>query len=731
MRKKLLSLAALGIVGTLLLTACAGGSENENTAASQPAVSDAVLNGTSTVESVLYDSSTVGKQQRMQVYLPAGYDTTQDSYPVLYLINGGGTDDTAWTGGGNMQEIMDELIVTGTAKPMIVVMPDGGLNGPSEDAPGEDRGQDNGNFGGQGQNQQWDGGQPRGDNSGGNDGQGRNQGGWGNQGGWNGGGQAGGSQEINEEQAAAANEKRELFITELEQDIIPYIDSSYRTISEAKSRAVAGFSYGGAESLYAGVEHTELFNWIGVFSMGIQGGSSAGAQSVQGSGSSLTPEEFVNANSDFFADADKTNETIHLFWIAVGKDDQIISDGAQQLSETLDEYGITHMFKTTNGGHDMSNWQAYLKEFAARIFQAEPYAGTSVDVTESGSDVASATVASEDVETIYDSIIRMDTHLHVDVPMSNGQTLNDTIDLRVAMENAGMNAIGMTFAVDYVQLTEEGQAYDRFVNALTAMDKILEDNGLERTLTAAQMMGNFENGIPIVIQEVEGAHFLEGDVSRLQTAYDRGVRILDLFHDNDADPALGDVYTNAVVYGGLTELGEETLRECERLGILVDMAHASDDTVRDALAIATKPILISHTGLNTQLGNSQMAQFMLPRLISPELAKEVADAGGVIGVWPHLANTPEEYAANIKAMVDVVGIDHVTIGTDSKITPGYDERSGSFRQGSGTANHVFNDVDDNFYHSVITELVALGFTQEDIYKICGGNFLRVFEAATE
>ena len=72
---------------------------------------------------------------------------------------------------------------------------------------------------------------------------------------------------------------------------------------------------------------------------------------------------------------------------------------------------------------------------------------------------------------------------------------------------------------------------------------------------------------------------------------------------------------------------------------------------------------------------------MLPRLISPELAKEVAEQGGVIGIWPHLAGSPEEYALNIQAMVDIVGIDHVTIGTDEKIwrlraeiTAGYNVR---------------------------------------------------------
>lgn len=351
-----------------------------------------------------------------------------------------------------------------------------------------------------------------------------------------------------------------------------------------------------------------------------------------------------------------------------------------------------------------------------------------------GTTIASAadiSATEHKVDEIYRHVIRMDTHLHVDVPMDGNIEAMPKIDIGKAMEKTGINAIGMTFAVDYVPLTRRGQAYERFLNALDAQDKILEVSGIQRTLTAEEMMDNFQNGRAIVIQEVEGAHFLEGDISRMQTAYDRSVRIFDLFHDNDASPALGDVYTNPPVYGGLTELGAEAIRESERLGMLVDLAHASDDTVKIALKIATKPILISHTGLNTRLGESKMAKFMLPRLISPEMAKEVAAHGGVIGVWPHLASSPQEYALNIKAMVDVVGIDHVTIGTDEKITPEYDERTESYRNEDNVINHVWKDVNDTFYHSVIAELVELGYSGDDIYKICGGNFYRVFSQATQ
>jgi len=294
-----------------------------------------------------------------------------------------------------------------------------------------------------------------------------------------------------------------------------------------------------------------------------------------------------------------------------------------------------------------------------------------------------------------------------------------------------MDGIVMTFAVDYVAMGPNASnvkydAWARFNTALDEQDSILKRSGISLVTTGDELTEKIEKKLPVVIQSVEGAHFIEGDTTRIEAAYKRGLRILDLFHDTDADPALGDVYTNELKYGGLTEIGAATIRECERLGILVDLAHADDNTVRGALKVATKPIMISHTGLNTQLGNNEkLAQIMLPRLISKELAKEVADAGGLIGVWPHLAFTAEEYAANIKAMVDVVGIDHVTIGTDTKITPELPMGNMPPKEVKGN-NHVWEDEPTSFYHATIRELLKQGFSEDDITKICGGNFVRLF-----
>jgi membrane dipeptidase len=156
------------------------------------------------------------------------------------------------------------------------------------------------------------------------------------------------------------------------------------------------------------------------------------------------------------------------------------------------------------------------------------------------------------------------------------------------------------------------------------------------------------------------------------------LRHVGLRHDSDASVPLGYVYTNPPHWGGLTAFGADVIKECNRLGILVDLTHCNNETIGAALKIASKPILISHTGLNSQLGqNPNMAKMMMPRLISKKQAKIVADAGGVIGVWTHLSKPPLEYAQNIKAIVDIIGIDHVCFGTDTKMTPAYRPPGGS------------------------------------------------------
>ena len=358
-----------------------------------------------------------------------------------------------------------------------------------------------------------------------------------------------------------------------------------------------------------------------------------------------------------------------------------------------------------------------------------------------------AEVSDPRVADIVAKTIGIDTHNHIDVPLAAAEMPGPDIDLAGEMKRSGLSAICMTFATDY----QPGDAYDRFLKGLASMDRQLERNGMKRSLSPDDVRAAHKDGQPTVIQAVEGGHFLQGHVERVEEAYGRGLRQLGLLHDSDASVPLGDVYTNPPRYGGLTAFGAAVIKECNRLGIVIDLAHANMQTTEAALKVTTRPVIISHTGLDTQLGNNpSMAQMMRPRLISKEQAKIVANAGGLVGVWTHLADTPAEYARNVRALVDVIGVDHVCLGTDTKLTqpsprpngpppggprpggPGPGGPPGPQRARVGErTNLAWQDQTAGFYYVVVDAMLKNGFTADEIGKIGGGNFLRVFGEAAK
>jgi len=331
------------------------------------------------------------------------------------------------------------------------------------------------------------------------------------------------------------------------------------------------------------------------------------------------------------------------------------------------------------------------------------------------------------VKKIVAKAIGIDTHNHMDVPFSLEQFKEQKYDLAGEMKTSGLTAICMTFCVDRPQLEKEGEAYERFITSLDEMDEMLKANNLTRASNYSDLKKARKDNKQIVIQSVEGAHFIEGKLERIKIAYDRGLRHLGLMHDGQTSPPMGDIYTDTPQYGGLTQLGIDTIKECNRLGILVDLAHCNNKAINKAIEVSTKPMLISHTGLNTQLGtNERMAKMMMPRLISKEQAKKFADAGGVIGVWTHLADTPLDYAKNVRALVDVVGAEHVCIGTDTKMAP----PSGSNDRFGSKTNQSWNKTTDGFFYTVVDALLQTGFTEKEIMKIGGENYCRIFDKAT-
>jgi len=200
---------------------------------------------------------------------------------------------------------------------------------------------------------------------------------------------------------------------------------------------------------------------------------------------------------------------------------------------------------------------------------------------------------------------------------------------------------------------------------------------------------------------IEGGDFLEGKLAGVEDAQRRGVRSIQLVHYRVNE--LGDIQTEPPRHGGLTPFGLDVIREMNRLGMVVDLAHLTHDGVRQAVAVTKKPVILSHTVLETPFARS----------VSREHARLVADNGGVIGIFPVNSSYHgfSGYVTHIERMIEIVGVDHVGVGTDM----------------DGISPPAFVAYDDyGEWPSIGAALLARGRSPQDVEKVLGGNFRRVF-----
>ena len=266
----------------------------------------------------------------------------------------------------------------------------------------------------------------------------------------------------------------------------------------------------------------------------------------------------------------------------------------------------------------------------------------------------------------------------------------------------GRNEAGVLAAI---RTPEPGFLYRYHLDRLAWIDDLVANHGVRRALSASELESAHRAGEPTIIADVEGLDFLEGKLERLEEAHRRGVRHVQLVHYTPND--IGDFQTGTVTHEGLTEFGAEVIRACHKLGLVCDVAHATEDTVKHAVKVATKPLLLSHTALS---GSKAMGPTALAgRQISADHARAIAETGGSIGVW-HFFPSLDKYVEGVKEMADVVGVDHVSIGTDQQVTPGTMQDYAQWVQ-------------------LIAAMLRNGFTAEEAGKIAGGNYLRIFRAA--
>jgi len=255
-------------------------------------------------------------------------------------------------------------------------------------------------------------------------------------------------------------------------------------------------------------------------------------------------------------------------------------------------------------------------------------------------------------------------------------------------------------AIEATREPYAGEMYRDTQRQLATLGELIDGGTVTHVREPADVARAQADGPPGAILAVEGGDFLESRLERVEEAHEQGVRCIQLVHYRVNE--LGDIQTAAPHHGGLSLFGAEVIREMNRLGLLVDLAHATHAVTRDACDITTKPLLLSH---------SLVAEGH-PRFISTEHARAVAETGGLVGAWDvGFAQIGfSEYIDAIERMVEAVGVDHVGIGTDMDAS--YHPPVGSY------AN----------WPRIPQALRERGYADADVDKIMGGNFMRVFRA---
>lgn len=252
-----------------------------------------------------------------------------------------------------------------------------------------------------------------------------------------------------------------------------------------------------------------------------------------------------------------------------------------------------------------------------------------------------------------------------------------------------------------VRQFEPGEAWASYKRQIGNLQTLGKSGLVYPILSTGDLTRAKNAGKPGALLTVEGAGFLEGRSDRVAEAYSDGVRSITLMHYRTNE--IGDIMTGPPIHGGLTEAGRSIVVKMNEIGMLIDVAHASETTTRDVLATSSKPVIVSHTHINRP-------NFTHPRFVTRDLAKAVAEAGGgVLGAWPAGIGIEDlaGYVTRTLDLVDLVGVDHVCMGTDMD------------------ANYkpVFDTYANLPYYVAGLRRSALADGQ--IAKIVGGNFLRI------
>ena len=312
---------------------------------------------------------------------------------------------------------------------------------------------------------------------------------------------------------------------------------------------------------------------------------------------------------------------------------------------------------------------------------------------------------------VHQRILTLDTHC--DTPMFFDQNIQFThrdpkilVDLH-KMTEGHQDA---TIMVAYLpQPTDHPKEYAD--NIFDQIEHIVADNSQYIALARnpSDLWMNKHLGKKSIMLGIENGHALDGKIENLRHFAQRGIVYMTLCHNGDND--ICDSARGSQTWGGVSDFGKQVIREMNRLGIMVDLSHAHEKSFYDALELSQTPIVCSHSSCRALCDH--------PRNLTDDQMRALAAKGGVMQVTLYKGflvkdgqATIEDAMRHLEHAIDVMGIDHVGLGTD-------------FDGDGGIVGLANSSELPNFTR----QLLKRQFSEEDIQKIWGGNFIRVMNDA--
>ncbi len=309
---------------------------------------------------------------------------------------------------------------------------------------------------------------------------------------------------------------------------------------------------------------------------------------------------------------------------------------------------------------------------------------------------------------LHHHLLTLDTHC--DTPMLFPQGIDFGVrDPRILVDLPKMTEgmLDATIMVAYIPQTMETSAFDYANGIFDKIGTIVSDlsDHVALARTPDDLWQNKMTGKKSIVLGIENGKALEGQLQHVQHFADRGIVYITLCHNGDND--ICDSARGSQTHGGVSDFGAKVIGEMNRLGLMVDLSHAAESSFYDALQISKTPIVCSHSSARALCDH--------PRNLTDDQMRALAQAGGVCQITLYNGFLKREGQATVLDAMDhlehairVMGIDHVGLGTD------FDGDGGVPGLADASELTLFT-----------RQLLRRRFSDADIQKIWGGNFLRV------